>query len=128
MEPGENVKLVFKNALHHYNRILQQLKDEKEFELSDPIFEGDVLNNISKNSEIINKLDSTGGLDAVDHNRKFLCDCLRGYILYLEKIKDEISSKFQNTYSLPIMDLNKVDNELELANRILVNSFKDQIG
>ena len=128
MEPGEHAKLVFKNALHHYNKILQQIKDEKEFELSDGIFEGDVRNNISKNSEIINKLGSTGGLDTLDQNRKFLCDCLRGYISHLEKTKNEISSKFQNTYSLPVMDFNKVDNEIELAKRILVNSCKDQIG
>ena len=107
MEQGDNVKIVFKNALHHYNKILQQIKDEKEFELSDYIFEGDVLNNISKNSEIIIKVDSTYWAETLNQNRKFLCDCLQGYILHLEKTKSEITSRFQNTYFLPVMDLNK---------------------
>lgn len=126
MEAGDNVKLVFKNALQHYNRILQQLKDEKEFRIRDGIIDDDILNNMNKNSQIINKLESTDWQETLNRNRKFLCDCLRGYILHLEKTKSEISSKFQNTYSLPVMDLNNIDIEIELARKISVTSCKDK--
>ena len=128
MGSGDNVKIIFKNALHHYNKILHQINDEKEFGHGDPIFEGDILNNIEKNSEIIKKLDSTYWAETLNQNRKFLCDCLQGYILHLEKTKSEVTSRFQNTYSLPLIDLNKIDNEIELAKRILVKSCRNQIG
>jgi hypothetical protein len=128
MGQGDDLKLVFKNALHHYNKILHQLNDEKEFGYGDPIFEGDILNNIEKNSEIIKKLDSTYWTETLNQNRKFLCECLQGYILHLEKTKSELTSRFQNTYSLPVMDLDKIDNEIELGKKILENSCKNQIG
>jgi hypothetical protein len=74
---------------------------------------------------MIKKLGSNEWFITLDENRKFLCDCLRGYISYLEIAKNTIETKLQETLSLPVIDLTKVDDELELSKRILKKSCED---
>ncbi|HEY7227197.1 MAG TPA: hypothetical protein VH481_03630, partial [Nitrososphaeraceae archaeon] len=80
---------------------------------------------IDKNTKMIKKLGSNEWFITLDENRKFLCDCLRGYISYLEISKSAIATKLQETLSLPVIDLTKVDDELQLSNIILKNSCAD---
>jgi hypothetical protein len=116
-ETGANVKIIFKNTLQHYNRVLEELKNDKEFDFSNIIIQKDIQQNIDKNTGIIDKLDSFDGLDTVDNNRKYLCDCLRGYVSYLETTKFNIATKLKDRLSLPTIDLSKLDNEIELTKK-----------
>ena len=116
-ESGTNVKIIFKNTLQHYNRVLEELKNDKEFDFSNTIIQKDIEENIDKNTGIIDKLDSFDGLDTVDNNRKYLCDCLRGYVSYLEITKANIATKLKDRLSLPTIDLSKLDNEIELSKK-----------
>jgi hypothetical protein len=125
LEAGQNVKLIFSNALHHYNRILEKLKNEKELDFNDPGIQEAIQNSMDKNTKMIKKLGSNEWFITLDENRKFLCDCLRGYISYLEIAKSAIVAKLQERLSLPVIDLTKVDDELELSKRILKNSCED---
>jgi hypothetical protein len=125
LETGQNVKLVFRNALHHYNRILEKIKNDRELDFSDPRIQEAIQANIDKNTKMIKKLGSNEWFITLDENRKFLCDCLRGYISYLEISKSAIATKLQETLSLPVIDLTKVDDELQLSNIILKNSCAD---
>jgi hypothetical protein len=124
-ETGKNVKVIFRNALHHYNMMLEKLKNEKELDFSNPRIQEAIQENIDKNTKMIKKLGSNEWFITLDENRKFLCDCLRGYISYLEIAKNTIETKLQETLSLPVIDLTKVDDELELSKRILKKSCED---
>jgi hypothetical protein len=124
-ETGKNVKVIFRNALHHYNMMLEKLKNEKELDFSNPRIQEAIQENIDKNTKMIKKLGSNEWFITLDENRKFLCDCLRGYISYLEIAKNIIETKLQETLSLPVIDLTKVDDELELSKRILKKSCED---
>ena len=121
---GENVKIIFQNALHNYNKVIKELKNEEELDFSDARIQEDIQDNLEKNIQMIKKLGSNDGLATVHQNDKFLCDCLRGYISHLEKAKSAIATKLQQN-SLPVIDLTKVDDELELSNRILKNLCED---
>ena len=125
LEAGQNVKLIFSNALRHYNRILDKLKNEKESDFSEPRLQEAIQDNIDKNTKMIKKLGSNEWFITLDENRKFLCDCLRGYISYLEIARSAIATKLQEALSLPVIDLTKVDDELELSKIILKNSCAD---
>ena len=125
LEAGQDVKLIFRNALHHYNRILENLKNEKELDLNDPGIQEAIQNSIDKNTKMIKKLGSNEWFITLDENRNFLCDCLRGYISYLEIAKTAIATKLQEKLSLPVIDLTQVDDELELSKRMLKNSCED---
>jgi hypothetical protein len=124
-ETGKNVKVIFRNALHHYNMMLEKLKNEKELDFNNPRIQEAIQENIDKNTKMIKKLGSNEWFITLDENRKFLCDCLRGYISYLEIAKNTIETKLQETLSLPVIDLTKVDDELELSKRILKKSCED---
>ena len=125
LETGQDVKLIFRNALHHYNKILEKLKNDKELDLDDPVIQEAIQNSIDKNTKMIKKLGSNEWFITLDENRNFLCDCLRGYISYLEIAKTVIATKLQEKLSLPVIDLTKVDDELELSKRMLKNSCED---
>jgi sulfite reductase alpha subunit-like flavoprotein len=101
-ETGENVKVIFRNALHHYNRILEKLKNEKELDFSNPRIQEAIQENIDKNTKMIKKLGSNESFITLDENGKFLCDCLRGYISYLEIAKNTIATKLQETKYLQL--------------------------
>ena len=58
VETGQDVKLIFRNALHHYNRNLEKLKNEKELDFSDPGIQEAIQDSINKNAKIIKKLGS----------------------------------------------------------------------
>ena len=124
-ETEKNVKVIFRNALHHYNMMLEKLKNEKELDLSNPRIQEAIQENIDKNTKMIKKLGSNEWFITLDENREFLCDCLRGYISCLEIAKNTIATKLQETLSLPVIDLTKVDDELELSKRILKKSCED---
>ena len=124
LETGQNVKLIFRNALHHYNRNLEKLKNEKELDFSDPGIQEAIQDSINKNTKMIKKLGSNEWFITLDENRRFLCDCLRGYISYLEIAKRAMATKL-HTLSLPVIDLTKVDDELELSKRILKKTCED---
>ena len=59
VEPGQNVKTIFRNALHHYNTILKKLKNDQEFDVSLAIVQDDIQKNIDDNTELINKIESS---------------------------------------------------------------------
>jgi hypothetical protein len=122
VEPGENVKLAFENALHHYNRVLKELKNGEESHFSKAVVQDDIQENIDKITQLINNLHSDDWLSTVEHNRKLLCSCLRGYKSYLEVTKSTITTKLQDNLSLPDINLSRIDKEIVLAKTILKNS------
>ena len=123
---GENVKFIFKNALLHYNQALEELKNDKEPEFSNAITQEVIEENVTKINQIITDLDSTDWQYTIERHRELLCGCLRGYISNLEVSRSSIITKLQGNLSLPVIDLSRIDNELELAKVILKKSCEDQ--
>jgi hypothetical protein len=126
MTGGESVLEIFKNALHHYDKVLRELKNSKEFEGSLTMLQEDIHKNLDNNTGLITQIDSPGGLITVENNRKFLCGCLRGYLSYLERTKSSINTKLVDDYSLPEIKLTKIDEEIRKAKSILKGSCEDK--
>lgn len=126
MTNGESVLEIFKNALHHYDKVLRDLKNGKEFEDILTMLQEDIHENLYKNTTLISQIDSPDGLTIVENNRKFLCGCLRGYLSYLERTKSSINTKLVDDYSLPEIKLTKIDEEIRKAESILKGSCKDK--
>jgi FPC/CPF motif-containing protein YcgG len=77
MTNGESVLEIFKNALHHYDKVLRELKNSKELEGILAMIEEDIHKNLDNNTSLITQIDSPNGLIIVENNRRFLCGCLR---------------------------------------------------
>jgi hypothetical protein len=118
-----NVIFIFKRALCHYIQVLEKLKDDQEIQFSNDIFRQDIQSTIKKIDEMINGLDSTDPIVSVERNRELMCSSLHSYISDLEKMKGIITSKLQNSdTSLPAIEFNNVNQELEIAKRIQTKS------
>jgi predicted transcriptional regulator with HTH domain len=126
MTSGESVLEIFKNALHHYDKVLRELKNSKELEGILAMLEEDIHKNLDNNNSLITQIDSPNGLIIVENNRKFLCGCLRGYLSYLEGTKSFINTKLVDDYSLPEIKLTKIDEEIRKAKSILKGSCEDK--
>jgi hypothetical protein len=126
MTSGESVLEIFKNALHHYDKVLRELKNSKELEGILDMLEEDIHKNLDNNTSLITQIDSPGGLTTLENNRKFLCGCLRGYLSYLERINSSINTKLVDDYSLPEIKLTKIDEEIRKAKSILKGSCEDK--
>jgi NurA-like 5'-3' nuclease len=126
MTSGESVLEIFKNALHHYDKVLRELKNSKEFEGSPAMLQEDIQKNLDDNTSLITQIHSPNGLVTVENNLKFLCGCLRGYLFYLERTKSSITTKLVDENSLPIIMLTKVDEEIRKAESILKGSCEDK--
>jgi len=126
VETGQNVKTIFRNALHHYNTVLKELKKDQESDVGLAIVQEDIQKNIDENTSLITQIDSPNGLIIVENNRKFLCGCLRGYLSYLEITKSSINTKLEGNFSLPTIKLTRLDEELRMGKEILKSSCEDQ--
>jgi hypothetical protein len=126
MTNGESVREIFKNALHYYNKVLKELKDNKEIDVSLPILQEDIQQKIKRNIELIDELESPGGTITVTDNRKFLCGCLMGYISYLERTKTSVITKLTDELSLPIINLAEIDEEIRRSKSILKDSCEHE--
>jgi predicted transcriptional regulator with HTH domain len=126
MTSGESVLEIFKNALHHYDNVLRELKNSKEFEDILAMLQEDIHKNLDNNTSLITQINSPDGLITVENNRKFLCGCLRGYLSYLERTKSFINTKLVDDYSLPAIKLTKIDEEIRKAESILKSSCEDK--
>ena len=126
VETGQNVKTIFRNALHHYNTVLKELKKDQESDVGLAIVQEDIQKNIDENTSLITQIDSPNGLIIVENNRKFLCGCLRGYLSYLEITKSSINTKLEGNFSLPTIKLTILDEELRMGKEILKSSCEDQ--
>ena len=126
MSNGESVREIFKNALHQYNRVLKELKDNKELDVSLTILQEDIQQKINENTELITELDSPNGMATVRNKRMLLCGCLRGYLSYLERTKSSINTKLVDSLSLPIINLIRFDEEIRKAESILKSSCEDE--
>lgn len=72
---------------------------------------------------MIKSLDAVEAMDILDRNRKLMCWSLESYMSDLEKVKSIISTKLQiGDTSLPFIDFEKVNQELEIAKRIQTRS------
>ena len=119
---SENVKSIFKRALNHYIKVLEKLRDDEELEFSNDIFRQDIQSNIKTIEDMIKGLDSEDAMTILDRNRKLMCCSLDSYISDLEKMKDVITTKLQKPDTLPAIEFNKVNQELEIAKRIQTRS------
>jgi predicted DNA-binding protein YlxM (UPF0122 family) len=126
MSSGQTVLEIFKNALHHYDKVLRDLKNNKESEDILAMLQEDIHKNLDNNASLITQIDSPGGLTTVENNRKFLCGCLRGYLSYLERTKSSVNTKLVDDYSLPEIKLTKIDDEISKAKSILKSSCEDK--
>lgn len=122
VKQGQNLARIFKNAVPHYNVILNQLKND---EFYDTVYQKDIQDNIDKNAKIIEGLDSDVAMLTVNQNREFLCYCLHGYSKHLELIKRTMTDRFKNEFALPLMDLSNIEEELISVTKILEESCKD---
>lgn len=123
---SENVKFIFKRALLHYILILRKLQEDRELEFSNDIFHVSIQGKIDKIEDMIKSLDSDLFNDTIDQNRELLCNVLQNYIDKLEKMKELINIKLQNSEpSLPAIKFTNAEHEIELARRIQQNSCLD---
>jgi hypothetical protein len=121
MDPvtAKNAKLVFRNALYYYNRVLTQMKSDKEFEYGPEIIQKGIEKCMEKNTKLIYSLETQDGLDMVGKNRIFLCNCLKPYVASLESTKSSLITRLYDNLSLPMIDVTQIDEELETAKSVL---------
>lgn len=120
---AEQVKMIFKRALSHYAKVLEKLQEDKELDFSNDIFLQDIQNNVNKINGMVDDVDAPDGQSILDKNRELLCCALQSYIDDLEKMKDLIKSKLQNSEpALPSFKFTNVDEEIALAKRIQTSS------
>lgn len=121
---AEQVKMIFKRALIHYAKVLEKLQEDKELDFSNDIFLQDIQNNVNKINGIVDGVDSPDdGQSILDKNRKLLCCALQNYSDDLDKMKDLIKSKLQNSEpALSSFTFTNVDEEIALAKRIQTSS------
>jgi hypothetical protein len=115
--------VIFRRALYHYVKVLEKLRDDKELDFSNDIFRQDIQTNIARIEEMIKSLDGVDAMDTLDRNRKLMCCSLDSYISDLEKLKSNIFAKLHiGDASLPSIDFERVNQELEIAKRIQTRS------
>jgi len=115
--------MIFKRALSHYAKVLEKLQEDKELDFSNDIFLQDIQNNVNKINGMVDGVDAPDGQSILDKNRELLCCALQSYIDDLDKMKDLIKSKLQNSEpALPSFTFTNVDEEIALAKRIQTSS------
>jgi hypothetical protein len=123
---GDTVLEIFKKALRHYDKVLNDLKNSKELDISHTAIQEDIQRNLNRNSNLMSELNSPNGLTTADNNRKFLCNCLRGYLFYLQSTKSSIITKLVDDHSLPLITFTNIDEEIRKAESILKGSCEDK--
>jgi hypothetical protein len=123
---GDTVIEIFTKALNHYDKVLNDLKHSKELDISHTAIQEDIQRNLNHNSNLMSELNSPDGLTAADNNGKFLCNCLRGYLFYLQSTKSSIITKLEDTHSLPLITFTNIDEEIRKAESILKRSCVDK--
>jgi len=123
---GDTVLEIFTKALRHYDKVLNDLKNSRELDISHTTIQEDIQRNLNRNSNLMSELNSPNGLTSADNNRKFLCNCLRGYLFYLQSTKSSIITKLEDTHSLPLITFTNINEEIRKAESILIGSCEDK--
>jgi hypothetical protein len=123
---GDTVLEIFTKALRHYDKVLNDLKNSRELDISHTTIQEDIQRNLNRNSNLMSELNSPNGLTSADNNRKFLCNCLRGYLFYLQSTKSSIITKLEDTHSLPLITFTNINEEIRKAESILKSSCEDK--
>jgi hypothetical protein len=123
---GDTVLEIFTKALRHYDKVLNDLKNSRELDISHTTIQEDIQRNLNRNSNLMSELNSPNGLTSADNNRKFLCNCLRGYLFYLQSTKSSIITKLEDTHSLPLITFTNINEEIRKAESILKGSCEDK--
>lgn len=123
---GDTVLEIFTKALRHYDKVLNDLKNSRELDISHTTIQEDIQRNLNRNSNLMSELNSPNALTSADNNRKFLCNCLRGYLFYLQSTKSSIITKLEDTHSLPLITFTNINEEIRKAESILKGSCEDK--
>ena len=123
---GDTVLEIFTKALRHYDKVLNDLKNSRELDISHTTIQEDIQRNLNRNSNLMSELNSPNGLTSADNNRKFLCNCLRGNLFYLQSTKSSIITKLEDTHSLPLITFTNINEEIRQAESILKGSCEDK--
>ena len=123
---GDTVLEIFTKALRHYDKVLNDLKNSRELDISHTTIQEDIQRNLNRNSNLMSELNSPSGLTSADNNRKFLCNCVRGYLFYLQSTKTSIITKLEDTHSLPLITFTNINEEIRQAESILKGSCQDK--
>jgi hypothetical protein len=123
---GDTVLEIFTKALRHYDKVLNDLKNSRELDISHTTIQEDIQRNLNHNSNLMSELNSPNALTSADNNRKFLCNCLRGYLFYLQSTKSSIITKLEDTHSLPLITFTNINEEIRKAESILKGSCEDK--
>jgi len=123
---GDTVLEIFTKALRHYDKVLNDLKNSRELDISHTTIQEDIQRNLNRNSNLMSELNSPNCLTSADNNRKFLCNCLRGYLFYLQSTKSSIITKLEDTHSLPLITFTNINEEIRKAESILKGSCEDK--
>ena len=123
---GDTVLEIFTKALRHYDKVLNDLKNSRELDISHTTIQEDIQRNLNHNSNLMSELNSPNALTSADNNRKFLCNCLRGYLFYLQSTKSSIITKLEDTHSLPLITFTNINEEIRQAESILKGSCEDK--
>lgn len=123
---GDTVLEIFTKALRHYDKVLNDIKNSRELDISHTTIQEDIQRNLNRNSNLMSELNSPNGLTSADNNRKFLCNCLRGYLFYLQSTKSSIITKLEDTHSLPLITFTNINEEIRKAESILKGSCEDK--
>ena len=123
---GDTVLEIFTKALRHYDKVLNDLKNSRELDISHTTIQEDIQRNLNRNSNLMSELNSPNALTSADNNRKFLCNCLRGYLFYLQSTKSSIITKLEDTHSVPLITFTNINEEIRKAESILKGSCEDK--
>jgi hypothetical protein len=123
---GDTLLEIFTKALRHYDRVLNDLKNSRELDISHTTIQEDIQRNLNHNSNLMSELNSPNALTSADNNRKFLCNCVRGYLFYLQSTKTSIITKLEDTHSLPLITFTNINEEIRQAESILKGSCEDK--
>jgi len=123
---GDTVLEIFTKALRHYDKVLNDLKNSRELDISHTTIQEDIQRNLNRNSNLMSELNSPNALTSADNNRKFLCNCVRGYLFYLQSTKTSIITKLEDTHSLPLITFTNINEEIRQAESILKGSCEDK--
>jgi hypothetical protein len=123
---GDTVLEIFTKALRHYDKVLNDLKNSRELDISHTTIQEDIQRNLNHNSNLMSELNSPNALTSADNNRKFLCNCVRGYLFYLQSTKTSIITKLEDTHSLPLITFTNINEEIRQAESILKGSCQDK--
>jgi hypothetical protein len=123
---GDTVLEIFTKALRHYDKVLNDLKNSRELDISHTTIQEDIQRNLNHNSNLMSELNSPNALTSADNNRKFLCNCVRGYLFYLQSTKSSIITKLEDTHSLPLITFTNINEEIRKAESILKGSCEDK--